>query len=45
MADLPVRCDLRQLRSQAKELLTAAREGDPDARARIDAVSDRLVLA
>jgi hypothetical protein len=45
MADLPVRCDLRQLRIQAKELLKAAREGDPAACARIEAVSDRRVLA
>lgn len=45
MADLPVRCDLRQLRIQAKELLRAARTGDPGARARIEAVSDRLLLA
>jgi uncharacterized protein len=45
MADLPPRCDLRQLRIQAKELLKAARANDPGARARIEAVSDRLVLA
>jgi len=45
MADLPVRCDLRQLRIQAKDLLKAAREGDAEARARIKGVSDRLVLA
>jgi hypothetical protein len=36
---------LRQLRSQAKELLKAARAGDADALARIEAVSDRLMLA
>lgn len=45
MPDLPARPDLRQLRTQAKELLEAARAGEPDARARIDAVSDRLMLA
>jgi uncharacterized protein len=45
MADLPVRCDLRQLRIQAKELLKAAREGDAKARARIGEVSDRRQLA
>ncbi len=45
MAELPVRADLRQLRTQAKELLRSARAADPDALARIHAVSDRLVLA
>ncbi|HEY2370961.1 MAG TPA: ankyrin repeat domain-containing protein [Gaiellaceae bacterium] len=45
MADLPVRCNLRQLRIQAKELLKAARDGNAEARARVEAVSDRLVLA
>src|SRR5262245_19089865 len=45
MPDLPERADLRQLRTQAKELLSAARDGEPGALARINAVSDRLVLA
>jgi ankyrin repeat protein len=45
MPDLPARPDLRQLRMQAKELLKAARAGDSDAVARIEAVSDRLMLA
>jgi ankyrin repeat protein len=45
MADLPVRADLEQLRTQAKELLRAARDGDPDTLARVHAVSDELVLA
>ena len=45
MPDLPVRPDLDQLRHQAKDLLHAAQRGDPDAIARIEAVSDRLILA
>jgi hypothetical protein len=44
MPDLPARPDLRQLRTQAKELLKAARSGDGDAVARIEAVSDRPML-
>lgn len=45
MADLPVRADLDQLRHQAKDLLRAAKAGDQRALARIEPVSDRLVLA
>jgi ankyrin repeat protein len=45
MPDLPVRVDLRQLRTQAKELLKQARGGDDAALARIEAVSDELMLA
>jgi ankyrin repeat protein len=45
MPDLPVRVDLRQLRTQAKDLLKQARGGDDAALARIEAVSDELMLA
>jgi hypothetical protein len=47
MPHLPARADLDQLRSRAKELLQAARRGDPDATARLSAVSvsDRLALS
>jgi ankyrin repeat protein len=45
MAYLPVRPDLDQLRHQAKDLLHAARRGDPEAAARIRAVSGRLILS
>lgn len=45
MPDLPVRPDLDQLRHQAKDLLRAARAGDPAARSRILAVTDRVILA
>lgn len=45
MAYLPARPDLGQLRRQAKDLLRAARNGDPDALARIQAVSPTLILA
>lgn len=45
MPDLPPRPDLDQLRHQAKDLLRAAKDNNPDAVARIAAVSDRLVLA
>ena len=45
MPDLPARPDFDQLRHQARELLRAARRGNPDATARIRAVSDRLVLS
>jgi uncharacterized protein len=45
MPYLPVHPDLRQLRIQAKELLKQARAGDRTALARIEAVSDRLMLA
>ena len=45
MPDLPARPDLGQLRNQAKDLLHAAKNGDPDATRRIRAVSDRLILA
>ncbi|HEY2640626.1 MAG TPA: hypothetical protein VGI66_12180 [Streptosporangiaceae bacterium] len=45
MADLPARADLGQLYHQAEDLLRAATRGDPDAVARIRAVSDRLILS
>jgi uncharacterized protein len=45
MAYLPARPDLDQLRRQAKDLLRAARDGDPDALARIHAVSPRVILS
>ncbi|MGH3294437.1 MAG: ankyrin repeat domain-containing protein [Trebonia sp.] len=44
MPDLPPRPDLDQLRRQARDLLRAARAGDPDATARIRAVSSSLTL-
>jgi len=44
MADLPARADLDQLRRQAKDLLRAARSGDPAAATRIARVSERLSL-
>ena len=45
MADLPVRPELDQLRHHAKDLLHAAQRGDPEAVARIHAVSERLILS
>jgi uncharacterized protein len=45
MPALPVQPDLDQLRHQAKDLLRAAQHGDPAAAARIQVVSDRLILA
>ena len=45
MADLPARPDLGQLHHQAKDHLRAAQRGDPDAVARISAVSGRLILS
>jgi hypothetical protein len=45
MPDLPARPDLDQLRHQAKDLLHAARRGDPDAVTRVGAVSGRLLLS
>jgi uncharacterized protein len=45
MADLPARPDLGQLHHQAKDLLRSAQRGDPDAIARINAVSGRLILS
>jgi hypothetical protein len=44
MRELPARPDLDQLRHQAKDLLHAAQRGDPEAIARIRAVSDRVIL-
>jgi ankyrin repeat protein len=44
MPDLPPHPDLDQLRRQARELLRAARAGDPDAAARMRAVSSSLTL-
>lgn len=45
MPVLPVHTSLEQLRHQAKDLLGAAKAGDPEAVARIRAVSDPLQLA
>jgi len=45
MADLPAQPDLGQLHHQAGDLLRAAQRGDPDAVARISAVSGRLILS
>jgi uncharacterized protein len=45
MADLPARPDLDQLRHQAKELLRAAQRGDPEATARIRAVTGWIILS
>ena len=45
MPYLPARPDLGQLRHQAKDLLHADQRGDPEAAARISAVSDRLILS
>src|ERR1700722_19098892 len=45
MAELPDRPDLDQLRRQAKELLRAAADGEPRARARLHAVSERVTLS
>jgi hypothetical protein len=45
MADLPERADIDQLRRRARELLRAAVDGEPEALARIRAVSERQTLA
>jgi hypothetical protein len=45
MPDLPERADIDQLRRQARELLRAAVAGEPEALARLRAVSERLTLA
>src|SRR5919198_3097854 len=45
MPTLPANPNLDQLRHQAKDLLHAAKRGDPDARGRIEAVSVRVTLA
>lgn len=45
MTYLPARPDLEQLRHQAKDLLRDATNEEPQALARIHAVSDRLILA
>jgi ankyrin repeat protein len=45
MPTLPANPNLDQLRHQAKDLLHAAKRGDPDARGRIEAVPGRLTLA
>ena len=45
MAYLPAQPDLDQLRHQARDLLRAAQRGHPDAVARINAVSGRLILS
>ena len=44
MHDLPARPDLGQLRHRARDLLRAARAGDPAAAGRIRAVSDQMTL-
>lgn len=44
MPSLPARLDLDQLRRRAKDLLRAAKRGDPDAMARLRVVSGRLIL-
>jgi hypothetical protein len=45
MADLPEHADIDQLRRQARELLRAAVAGEPEAVARLRAVSERPALA
>jgi ankyrin repeat protein len=45
MPRLPAHPNLEQLRHQAKELLRAAKAGEPDAARRVEVVSDRLTLA
>jgi hypothetical protein len=45
MPELPDRPDLDQLRRQARELLRAAIDGQPQALARLRAVSERLTLS
>jgi len=45
MPDLPARPNLDQLRHQARDVLRAARAGDAAATRRIEAVSNRLILA
>lgn len=45
MADLPERADIDQLRRRARELLRAAVAGEPEALARLRAVSERPTLA
>ena len=45
MADLPARPDLGQLRHQARELLSAAQRGDPEATARMGAVAGKIILS
>ncbi|MGH3262704.1 MAG: hypothetical protein ACRDNS_11960 [Trebonia sp.] len=45
MSELPDRPNLDQLRRQARELLSAAADGEPSAMARIRAVSGRLSLS
>ncbi len=45
MPDLRGQPDLDQLRHQAKDLLRAAQRGDPNASARIRAVSGRIILS
>src|SRR6516225_10329762 len=45
MPELPFPPDLDQLRRQARELLRAAAQGEPDSLARLHAVSDRVVLS
>jgi hypothetical protein len=45
MPDLPERADIDQLRRKARELLRASAAGEPDALARLRAVSERPTLA
>jgi len=45
MPELPDRPDIDQLRRQARDLYRAATAGEPDARARVLTVSDRMALS
>jgi hypothetical protein len=45
MPELPDRPDIDQLRRQARDLYRAAAVGEPDARARVFTVSDRIALS
>lgn len=45
MPDLPARANFDHLRGQAKDLLRAAKRDDPDAIARVQAISGQLNLA
>ena len=45
MPDRPARPDLGQLPNRAKDLLRAARNGEPDAIRRFGALSRRMILA
>jgi uncharacterized protein len=45
LPELPYRPDLDQLRRQARELLRAAANGEPNAVTRLQAVSDQMMLS